>query len=184
MKPQFLNLVHAADCVIGCRLAPRQKASLVALVKDNVYPPPTTMSVGDGANDVAMLQEAHVGVGIHGLEGSKAVRSSDFALGRFKYLLPLLFLHGRRMYNNVSLVIVYAFFKQICLLFTQFLFTFDNCYSGNTLYDSWLLTWYNVLFTFVPVFFAGHDENDLPDEISLKYPVLSPAGCSADCSAG
>ena len=81
------------------------------------------------------------------------------------------------MYNNVSLVIVYTFFKQICLLFTQFLFTFDNCYSGNTLYDSWLLTWYNVLFTFVPVFFVGHDEKDLPDDISLKYPVLSTAGC-------
>ena len=55
----------------------------------------TTLAIGDGANDVNMITAAHVGIGISGLEGMQAARSSDYAIGQFKFLRTLLFLHGR-----------------------------------------------------------------------------------------
>lgn len=44
------------------------------------------LAIGDGANDVAMIQAADIGVGIAGKEGRSAVNNSDFGLTQFKYL--------------------------------------------------------------------------------------------------
>jgi P-type E1-E2 ATPase len=46
----------------------------------------STLAIGDGANDVAMIQEAHIGVGIRGEEGTQAVNSADYAIGQFRFL--------------------------------------------------------------------------------------------------
>ena len=64
-----------------------------------------TLSIGDGANDVPMLQGAHVGVGISGQEGMQAVNNSDFAIAQFRYLKRLLFVHGRWNYRRSSKVV-------------------------------------------------------------------------------
>ncbi|CAN0356758.1 unnamed protein product, partial [Scytosiphon promiscuus] len=80
--------------VIGCRLSPDQKRALVALVRENV-PGTRTLSIGDGANDVPMIQRAHIGVGISGQEGMQAVNASDYAVAQFAYLRKLLLVHGR-----------------------------------------------------------------------------------------
>lgn len=64
-----------------------------------------TLSIGDGANDVSMIMEAHIGVGIRGKEGSQAARSADYAIGQFKFLKNLLFVHGRWGYRRISLFI-------------------------------------------------------------------------------
>ncbi len=61
-----------------------------------------TLAIGDGANDVAMIQAAHVGVGINGEEGLQAVRSSDYAIGQFRFLVPLLLVHGRYSYRRMT----------------------------------------------------------------------------------
>lgn len=66
--------------VIACRVSPKQKGDIVALVKTK-FPQKTTLAIGDGANDVAMIMKADVGVGIAGREGMQAARSSDFAIG-------------------------------------------------------------------------------------------------------
>ena len=66
----------------------------------NSDPDKTTLSIGDGANDVSMILKAHVGIGIAGKEGQQAARSSDFAIGQFKFLKPLLFVHGREAYRR------------------------------------------------------------------------------------
>ena len=42
------------------------------------------LAIGDGANDVAMIQAAHVGIGIMGKEGRQAVNNSDYAIGQFR----------------------------------------------------------------------------------------------------
>ena len=63
-----------------------------------------TLAIGDGGNDVSMIQEAHVGIGIIGLEGMQAVQASDYALAQFRFLSKLLLVHGRRNYNRVSKV--------------------------------------------------------------------------------
>jgi len=54
-----------------------------------------TVSIGDGANDVPMIMEAHIGVGVRGKEGTQAVRSADYAVSQFFYLHRLLLVHGR-----------------------------------------------------------------------------------------
>ena len=90
-------MLFAHRCVV-------QKAQIVRLVKTSVVPEPMTLAIGDGGNDVSMIQEAHVGIGIIGLEGMQAVQASDYALAQFRFLSKLLLVHGRRNYNRVSKV--------------------------------------------------------------------------------
>jgi phospholipid-translocating ATPase len=61
-----------------------------------------TLSIGDGANDVAMIQEANIGCGLHGLEGSQAAMSADYAFGQFRFLTKLLLVHGRWSYQRIA----------------------------------------------------------------------------------
>lgn len=69
-----------------------------------------TLSIGDGANDVGMIQAAHVGVGISGLEGMQAVMASDFAIAQFRFLTDLLLVHGRWSYLRLCKVLSFPFF--------------------------------------------------------------------------
>ncbi len=78
------------------------------------------LAIGDGANDVSMIQAAHVGVGISGVEGLQAARSADVAIGQFRYLRKLLLVHGAWSYQRISKVILYSFYKNIALYMTQF----------------------------------------------------------------
>src|SRR5215470_15365908 len=61
-----------------------------------------TLSIGDGANDVAMIQEANIGCGLYGLEGSQAAMSADYAFGQFRFLTKLLLVHGRWSYQRIA----------------------------------------------------------------------------------
>lgn len=75
-----------------------------------------TLAIGDGANDVNMITAAHVGVGIKGLEGAQAARASDYAIGEFKILRRLLFLHGRECYRRNCGLILFNFYKNTLLV--------------------------------------------------------------------
>ena len=70
-----------------------------------------TLAIGDGANDVSMIQMADVGIGISGQEGMQAVMASDFAIGRFKFLSRLLLVHGHWCYDRITKMFLYFFFK-------------------------------------------------------------------------
>ena len=100
LKLLFLNLATQCETVVCCRVSPSQKAQAVKLVKDGRNA--MTLSIGDGANDVAMIQEANVGCGLLGLEGSQAAMSADYAFGQFRYLTKLLIVHGRWSYVRVA----------------------------------------------------------------------------------
>ena len=120
----FLDLVKQCKVVIACRVSPIQKALLVRCIKKFSYPPPMTLAIGDGANDVGMIQEANVGVGISGHEGMHAVQSSDYAIAQFRFLQKLLLYHGRANYQRVALVVLYSFYKHcICLFPLSLLFS-------------------------------------------------------------
>jgi P-type E1-E2 ATPase len=88
------------------------------------------LSIGDGANDVSMILEAHIGVGIRGKEGTQAVRSADYAISQFRFLERLLLVHGRFGYKRVSQMICYYFYKNVVLVFTEVHFAYNNGYSG------------------------------------------------------
>lgn len=99
-------------------MSPLQKALVVKLVKRNLKS--LLLAIGDGANDVSMIQAAHVGVGISGVEGLQAARSADVSIAQFRYLRKLLLVHGAWSYQRISKVILYSFYKNIALYMTQF----------------------------------------------------------------
>lgn len=92
-----------------------------------------TLAIGDGANDVSMIQAAHVGVGISGMEGLQAARSADFAIAQFRFLRKLLLVHGGWAYSRCSKLILYSFYKNISLYLIQMWFAIDNGFSGQVL---------------------------------------------------
>lgn len=109
LKQKFLLLCKECKSVLCCRVSPAQKAAVVAMVKNGLDV--ITLAIGDGANDVAMIQQAHVGVGIAGEEGRQAVMSSDYAIGQFRFLSRLLLVHGRWAYRRLAETIANFFYK-------------------------------------------------------------------------
>ena len=90
--------------VVCCRVSPLQKALVVKLVKKNQKA--ILLAIGDGANDVSMIQAAHIGIGISGVEGLQAARSADVAISQFRYLKKLLLVHGAWSYRRLSKLIL------------------------------------------------------------------------------
>nr|CCC91063.1 putative phospholipid-translocating P-type ATPase (flippase) [Trypanosoma congolense IL3000] len=147
--PELLELLIklSAKCssVICARTTPRQKAAVARLVCSRGF---LTLAVGDGGNDVAMIQEAHVGVGISGKEGRQAVRASDFSISRFSDLRSLLFVHGQLAYTRTAFVIKYSFYKSVLIGFVQLVHNIcDGYVSGGSFWDSLGLTLWNGLYS-------------------------------------
>jgi phospholipid-translocating ATPase len=109
LRQRFLLLCKQCRSVLCCRVSPSQKAAVVQLVKNGLDV--MALAIGDGANDVAMIQEADVGVGIAGEEGRQAVMSSDYAIGQFRFLQRLVLVHGRWSYRRLAETIANFFYK-------------------------------------------------------------------------
>jgi len=109
LRQKFLLLCKQCKSVLCCRVSPAQKAAVVQMVKEGLDV--MTLSIGDGANDVAMIQEADVGVGIAGEEGRQAVMSSDYAIAQFRFLQRLILVHGRWSYRRLAETIANFFYK-------------------------------------------------------------------------
>ena len=90
-----------------------------------------TLSIGDGANDVPMIQTAHVGVGISGQEGMQAVNASDYAIGQFRFLTRLLFVHGRWNYRRMSILVNYMFYKNVTLCMVPWFYFLYHEFSST-----------------------------------------------------
>lgn len=160
--------------VVCCRVSPLQKALVVKLVKKNLKA--ILLAIGDGANDVSMIQAAHVGVGISGVEGLQAARSADVAISQFRFLKKLLLVHGTWSYQRLSKLILYSFYKNILLYMTGFWFAFQNSFSGQVLEESWTLTFYNVLFTVLPPVVLGVFDQFVGARMLDRYPELYKLG--------
>lgn len=175
LEDAFLGLATRCRAVICCRVSPLQKALVVKMVKRKKKRS-LLLAIGDGANDVSMIQAAHVGVGINGMEGMQAARSADISIGQFKYLKKLLLVHGAWSYQRISNAILYSFYKNIALYMTQFWFVFTNGFSGQSLIESWTLTLYNVLFTVFPPFVMGVFDQFVSARLLDRYPQLYQLG--------
>ncbi|KAF1400021.1 Phospholipid-transporting ATPase IG, partial [Spheniscus humboldti] len=149
-KTIFLQICLKCTAVLCCRMAPLQKAQIVRMVK-NTKGSPITLSIGDGANDVSMILEAHVGIGIKGKEGRQASRNSDYAVPKFKHLRKLLLAHGHLYYVRIAHLVQYFFYKNLCFILPQFLYQFFCGFSQQPLYDAAYLTMYNICFTSLPI---------------------------------
>lgn len=108
-----------------------------------------------------MIQEADIGIGIYGQEGLRAVQASDFAVGEFQCLWKLLLVHGRWCYLRISEMILYFFYKNMVMTLPQFLYSFFCGFSGQTIFDDWYITLYNMVFTCFPLLIKAILDQDV-----------------------
>ncbi|CAL8309032.1 unnamed protein product [Merluccius merluccius] len=167
----FLEICRNCSAVLCCRMAPLQKAQIVKLIKASKEHP-ITLAIGDGANDVSMILEAHVGIGIMGKEGRQAARNSDYAIPKFKHLKKMLLVHGHYYYIRISELVQYFFYKNVCFIFPQFLYQFFCGFSQQPLYDTAYLTLYNISFTSLPILLYSLMEQHINADILKKDPTL------------
>jgi phospholipid-translocating ATPase len=171
----YLDLAVEVDSVICCRASPSQKAAMVSAVRKKVKRS-VTLAIGDGANDIAMIQEAHVGIGITGREGLQAARASDYSIAQFRFLLKLLLVHGRWFYVRISKYILATFYKELLFYVTQALYQGYCGYTGTSLHEQWSLSMFNTLFTSLPVLVLGIFDKDLSATTLLAVPELYTKG--------
>ncbi|XP_032888052.1 probable phospholipid-transporting ATPase IF isoform X1 [Amblyraja radiata] len=167
----FMEISKSCTAVLCCRMAPLQKAKVVRLLK--LLPnKPITLAIGDGANDVSMILEANIGIGIMGKEGRQAVRNSDYAIARFCFITKLLFVHGHLYYVRIAHLVQYFFYKNVCFITPQFIYQFFCMFSQQTLYDGAFLTLYNICFTSLPILMYSLFEQDVHPRTLHSKPAL------------
>ncbi|XP_019177695.1 PREDICTED: phospholipid-transporting ATPase 2-like isoform X3 [Ipomoea nil] len=167
-REAFTELAILSKTAIYCRVAPSQKAQLVELLKSYDY---RTLAIGDGGNDVRMIQQADVGVGISGREGLQAARAADYSIAKFRFLRRLILVHGRYSYNRTAFLSQYSIYKSLLICFIQILFSFISGVSGTSLFNSVSLMAYNVFYTSVPVIVSVLDK-DLSERTIMHHPQI------------
>lgn len=135
-----------------------------------------TLAIGDGANDIAMIQSADIGVGITGREGLQAARSADYAIAQFRFLLKLLLVNGRYNYVRTSKFVLCTFYKELLFYLTQCIYQRNTLFSGSSMYESWSLSMFNTLFTSLPVLCIGMFDKDLKPATLIAVPELYSKG--------
>lgn len=174
LKQKFLLLCKQCKSVLCCRVSPAQKAAVVTMVKNGLDV--MTLSIGDGANDVAMIQEADVGVGITGMEGRQAAMSSDYAIGQFRYLQRLVLVHGRWSYRRLAETICNFFYKNMVWTFAIFWYQIYCSFDMTYIFDYTYILMFNLFFTSLPVGLMGVFDQDVSDRVSLAVPQLYRRG--------
>lgn len=174
IQRKFLLLCKQCKAVLCCRVSPAQKAAVVKMVKETLDV--MTLAIGDGSNDVAMIQTADIGIGIAGEEGRQAAMSSDYALGQFRYLTRLLLTHGRWSYKRFSEMIPCFFYKNINYTCSQFWYSFFCGFDGTYMFNVTYLMLYHLAFTSLPVITLGVFDQDVSAKVSMLTPQLYRSG--------
>lgn len=174
-RSNLLTVMEASRTVVCCRCRPDQKRQMVELVRTGVHKA-RTLAIGDGANDVDMILEANVGVGIIGAEGVQAANASDYSIGRFRFLQRLLLVHGRWNYVRMSNLILYMFWKNVLYAFTQTAYVPYTAWSGQKFFLEPAAQLFNLLFTGAPVLVMAVLDQDVSEENALRFPYLYSDG--------
>lgn len=174
LEKELFKVATSCDVVLCCRVAPLQKAGIVSLIKNRTDD--MTLAIGDGANDVSMIQMADVGIGISGQEGRQAVMASDFAMGQFRFLVPLLLVHGHWNYQRMAYMILYNFYRNAVFVFMLFWYVLYTAFSLTTAITEWSSVLYSVIYTASPTIVVGILDKDLSRKTLLKYPQLYGSG--------
>jgi len=151
-----LNTLTSLRTIILSRLSPLEKATIVKAIKSardiNGYKKYTVLAIGDGGNDVPMLMEADVGIGIEGKEGSQASLSADVSIAKFEHLIPLLLCHGRNTRQRTIKLTSFIIHRGLIFAFIQALYCALFAYVPLPIYQGWLCVGYATVFTMFPVF--------------------------------
>ncbi|KFQ53761.1 putative phospholipid-transporting ATPase VB [Nestor notabilis] len=178
LEEKFLALTKHCHSVLCCRSTPLQKSMVVKLVRRELKV--MTLSIGDGANDVSMIQAADIGIGISGQEGMQAVMASDFAISRFKHLKKLLLVHGHWCYARLAKMVIYFFYKNVNYVNLLFWYQFFCGFSGSAMIDYWQMIFFNLFFTSMPPLLFGVLDRDVSAETLLGLPELYKNGQNSE----
>ncbi|KAG8500008.1 hypothetical protein CXB51_006500 [Gossypium anomalum] len=174
LQSELFDIATSCKVVLCCRVAPLQKAGIVDLIKSRTDD--MTLAIGDGANDVSMIQMADVGVGICGQEGRQAVMASDFAMGQFRFLKRLLLVHGHWNYQRVGYLVLYNFYRNAVFVLMLFWYILCTAFSTTSALTDWSSVFYSVIYTSVPTIVVGILDKDLSHKTLLEYPKLYGVG--------
>ncbi|GBE62487.1 probable phospholipid-transporting ATPase IA isoform X2 [Babesia ovata] len=170
----FVELCTYCHSAICCRMTPAHKGLFVALFKRKLGT--VMMAIGDGGNDCNMIQTADVGIGLKGKEGLQAFNVSDYGIGQFRYLTPLILNHGRNCYRRLAKSVAYMFYKNITLIMPIFFYGYTSLFSGQRILLEVLVALYNVCFTGISVILVGSIDRDIDKSLSYRYPHLYQLG--------
>lgn len=168
-REPFISLAVRLPAVIACRCSPDQKAAVAKLIRE--YTKKRICCIGDGGNDVSMIQAADVGVGIVGKEGRQASLAADFSITQFSHLTKLLVWHGRNSYKRSAKLAQFVIHRGLIISVCQTVFSVASKFEPIALYRDWLLVGYATLYTMAPVFSLVLDR-DVDEGLANLYPEL------------
>ena len=166
---QFIEAAMRCPAVVCCRCAPTQKALIVRLLKR--YANKRCAAIGDGGNDVAMIQAADTGIGIEGKEGRQASLAADFSITKFKHITRLMLWHGRNSYTRTARLSQFVIHRGLIISIIQVVFSAIFYFNTIAIYSDWLVVGYSTLYTMFPVFSLVFDE-DVDAQTVFMYPEL------------
>ena len=166
---EFMELVAACPAVVCCRCSPQQKAQVVKLIQQHTGK--RTAAIGDGGNDVPMIQEANVGIGIVGKEGRQASLAADFSLTQFSHVAKLLLVHGRNSYKRSASIAQFIIHRGLIITTMQAIFSAVFYFASVQIFQGMLLVGYATFYTMLPIVALSLDQ-DVPAETALTYPEL------------
>jgi phospholipid-translocating ATPase len=166
---EFMELATSCPAVVCCRCSPTQKAEVVRLIQKHTGK--RTCAVGDGGNDVSMIQQSDAGIGIEGREGKQASLAGDFSIPQFKTIAKLLLVHGRRSYKRSAQLSQFVIHRGLIISTMQAIFSAVFYLSSVSLYQGFLMVGYATIYTMFPVFSLVLDQ-DINEKVALRFPEL------------
>ncbi|XP_060987095.1 probable phospholipid-transporting ATPase IIB isoform X4 [Dama dama] len=166
---EFVELACQCPAVVCCRCSPTQKAHIVKLLQQHTGR--RTCAIGDGGNDVSMIQAADCGIGIEGKEGRQASLAADFSITRFKHVGRLLMVHGRSSYKRSAALGQFVMHRGLIISTMQAVFSSVFYFASVPLYQGFLMVGYATVYTMFPVFSLVLDQ-DVKPEMAMLYPEL------------
>eukprot|EP00668_Euglena_longa_P013896 GGOE01017847.1.p1 GENE.GGOE01017847.1~~GGOE01017847.1.p1 ORF type:complete len:1117 (-),score=406.00 GGOE01017847.1:373-3663(-) len=170
MPERFVEETNKCTSVVISRCSPTQKAEVVKLVSRH-NPTKRVAAIGDGGNDVSMIQAAHCGLGIVGKEGKHAALAADFSMLQFSHCKSLILWHGRNSYLRSATLAHFIFHRGLIISFIQAVFSAIFYFSSLPIYTGWLMVGYTTWYTMLPVFSLVFDE-DVTENLVLLFPEL------------
>ncbi|KAF8880756.1 hypothetical protein BD779DRAFT_1675759 [Infundibulicybe gibba] len=168
-KSEFIEIATKLSAVVACRCSPTQKADVARLIRKHTRK--RVCCIGDGGNDVSMIQAADVGVGIVGKEGKQASLAADFSVTQFSHLTKLLLWHGRNSYRRSAKLAQFVIHRGLIISIMQAVFSSIFYFAPIALYQGWLMVGYATIYTMAPVFSLVLDR-DVSEDLALLYPEL------------
>jgi len=168
-RQEFISIAVQLPTVVACRCSPTQKADVARLIRSHTQK--RVCCIGDGGNDVSMIQAADVGVGIVGKEGRQASLAADFSITQFCHLVKLLVWHGRNSYKRSAKLGQFVIHRGLIISICQTVYSIASSFEPNPLYKDWLLVGYSTIYTMAPVFSLVLDR-DVDESVANLYPEL------------